>query len=173
MKQPDNSRNPSPDLKNEQVLTEMSKSPAPETTPRAFQLNGGSPISLGYHVNLNLEKFNRANLEAIMKSPDERVFPAGLGKMNVNEVADFIAKVEVPLFNWLGKQENLVLFTTNPIQCVQKMCNDNKIAMPDSMRAHVASLVKMKAQPMRGVPGIRFSSVTASMARQRQNPNQK
>lgn len=140
---------------------------AQTSTPKAFQLNGGNPSSLGFNVKLNMAPFNKANLDAVFKSPDKRLFPAGLGKLNQHDLADFISKIDGPMMKWLQVQQNLVLFTMSPIQALLKVAADNKIAVPQSVKDHLVNTSRMKPQQMRPVPGVKFNSIVAGLDKKR------
>jgi hypothetical protein len=166
MIKPENPENLSGNILKGSVLESITRNSA-GPTPYAFRLNGGNPIALGFNVKLNLNKFNKDTMAAIFKNPDARLFPAGLSNLKQDEMAAFISQVEGPMLKWFENQQNMVLFTTNPIQSVLKIASDNKIEVPQSVKAHLANAMKMSSQKMRPVPGIKFNSVMAALAKTR------
>lgn len=165
MKQPENNPALSNKILKERLATFATKT-AKDETPAAFRLNGGNPIALGFNVHLNIGKFNKENLNAVFKNPDPRLFPFGTGNMKIDELASFIEQVEGPLMKWLSNKANLVLFTTNPVQSVLKICRENKISVPENIKEHLSKTLKMQGKT-RPVPGIRFNSVVSNLAASR------
>ena len=135
-----------------------------ELTPSAFRLNGGKPMALGFNVKFHLKRFDKNEAKRIFEQPDSSIFPEGLAKVNMRELASFTGQIEKPLMAWLKKKENTVLFTTNPVQSVLKVAEENRIAIPPGLRAHLTEVVNLSAQMMPKAPGVKFNSVLSVLA---------
>jgi len=133
----------------------------------SVMLNGGNPIQIGFNTTISFNAINKETYKATTAKADPKVFPAGLRGLP-DSFLGFATKIEPALFKWLATKENLAQFTAQPVVAIQKFCADQKLQLPDDIKAFLIQTQKANAAIKYNMPGVKFKNVTSSI-----NPQKK